>query len=105
MSSQIGTILLIGSTSGIGEALTRRFHDMGKKVIVTGRDRAKLAALAAELNSLETRHVSGKLRYLVEQNATDVSHANAFRFLIARLSRYSLTSSHRDANPQGLSHS
>lgn len=58
MSSRIGTILLIGATSGIGEALTRRFHGMGKKVIVTGRDRAKLATLAAELNGLETRLVS-----------------------------------------------
>ncbi|KAI0547730.1 NAD(P)-binding protein [Xylaria curta] len=55
MSSRISTILLIGATSGIGEALTRRFHGIGKKVIVTGRDRAKLAALTAELNGLETR--------------------------------------------------
>ncbi|KAI0864802.1 NAD(P)-binding protein [Xylaria cubensis] len=57
MSSRIGTILLIGATSGIGEALTHRFHAMGKKVIVTGRDRAKLATLAAELNRLETRQL------------------------------------------------
>ncbi|KAI1747608.1 NAD(P)-binding protein [Xylaria castorea] len=57
MSSRIGTNLLIRATSGIGEALTHRFHGMGKKVIVTGRDRTKLATLAAELNGLETRHL------------------------------------------------
>ncbi|KAI8946152.1 NAD(P)-binding protein [Xylaria longipes] len=57
MSSRIGTILLIGATSGIGGALTRRFHGMGKKVIITGRDKVKLAALAAELNGLETRQL------------------------------------------------
>ncbi|KAI0445234.1 NAD(P)-binding protein [Xylaria telfairii] len=46
MSSQISTTLPIGATSGIGETLTH-----------LGRDRAKLAALAAELNGLETRHL------------------------------------------------
>ncbi|KAI1423778.1 NAD(P)-binding protein [Xylaria sp. FL1777] len=55
MSSRLSTILLIGATSGIGEALTRRFHGMGKKVIATGRNKDKLDALAAELRGLETR--------------------------------------------------
>ncbi|OCL05427.1 NAD(P)-binding protein [Glonium stellatum] len=55
MSSRINTILIIGGTSGIGEAFARRFHGMGKKVIVTGRSQDKLQALAKELDEIETR--------------------------------------------------
>ncbi|KAI0427384.1 hypothetical protein F5Y09DRAFT_350508 [Xylaria sp. FL1042] len=55
MSSRINTVLLIGATSGIGEALARRFHGMGRQVIVTGRNSDKLDALAAELEGLKTR--------------------------------------------------
>ncbi|KAF2787643.1 NAD(P)-binding protein [Melanomma pulvis-pyrius CBS 109.77] len=55
MSSRINTILIIGGTSGIGEALARRFHGMGKTVIVTGRNKAKLATLEKELHGISTR--------------------------------------------------
>ncbi|XXH02839.1 hypothetical protein Hte_009226 [Hypoxylon texense] len=57
MSSRINTILIIGATAGIGEAFTRRFHAMGKKVIATGRNRDKLSSLANELPGLKTRHI------------------------------------------------
>ncbi|KAI0532243.1 NAD(P)-binding protein [Xylaria digitata] len=55
MTSQINTILLIGATSGIGEAILRRFHNLGKTIIATGRNRGKLESLAAELPGIETR--------------------------------------------------
>ncbi|KAF2637142.1 NAD(P)-binding protein [Massarina eburnea CBS 473.64] len=55
MAARINTILIIGGTSGIGEQVARRFHSLGKKVIVTGRNEAKLNSLAKELNGLETR--------------------------------------------------
>jgi uncharacterized oxidoreductase len=50
----MSTILIFGGTGGIGESFARAFHKMGKKVIITGRRSARLAALAAELPGLET---------------------------------------------------
>jgi short-subunit dehydrogenase involved in D-alanine esterification of teichoic acids len=57
MSSRIQTILILGATGGIGEALARKFHAQGKKVIVTGRREHKLQRLAQDLPGLETRVV------------------------------------------------
>lgn len=37
MVANMNTILIIGGTSGLGEGFARRFHGLGKKVIVTGR--------------------------------------------------------------------
>jgi short-subunit dehydrogenase involved in D-alanine esterification of teichoic acids len=47
-------ILIFGATGGIGESFARAFHQMGKKVIITGRREARLAALADELSGVET---------------------------------------------------
>ncbi|GAB1311026.1 Oxidoreductase DltE [Madurella fahalii] len=57
MSARINTILILGAAGGIGEAMARRFHRMGKKVIVTGReeDREKLTRLAGDLPGLQFR--------------------------------------------------
>lgn len=57
MSSRIDTILIIGATRGIGEAMARRFHSMGKKVIAAGISEDKLTQLAQELPGLETHTV------------------------------------------------
>jgi uncharacterized oxidoreductase len=59
MSARINTILILGATRGIGEALARRFHGLGKKVIATGRkqDLETLTRLAQELPGLEFRVV------------------------------------------------
>lgn len=54
MSARINTILIIGATRGIGEAMARRFHAMGKKVLAAGISGDKLAELAGELEGLET---------------------------------------------------
>jgi short-subunit dehydrogenase involved in D-alanine esterification of teichoic acids len=66
MSSRFETILIIGGTSGIGEQFVRRFHGLGKKVIVTGRNQDKLNQLAQELSGLETRRVSHRPRNCVD---------------------------------------
>jgi NADP-dependent 3-hydroxy acid dehydrogenase YdfG len=57
MDSRLSTILIFGATSGLGEGYARRFHAMGKKVIITGRRADRLAALKQELPGLETRQV------------------------------------------------
>lgn len=49
----MNTILVVGGTSGIGEAFTKRFHSMGKQVIVTGRRKDRLTEMQKTLPSLE----------------------------------------------------
>lgn len=40
--------LITGATGGIGEAIARTFHDMGAKVVITGRNEAKLKEMGNE---------------------------------------------------------
>lgn len=54
MSSSIHTVLIIGGTSGIGEACARRFHSMSKKVIITGRRQNRLDEIKSSLPGIET---------------------------------------------------
>lgn len=58
MSDKFDTILIVGGTSGIGEGIARRFHALGKTVIVTGRRQDRLDALEKELPGLSTQRVS-----------------------------------------------
>jgi uncharacterized oxidoreductase len=58
MSANFKTILVLGATSGLGEAFTRRFHAHGKKVIAAGRRVERLEALKSELKGLETFQVN-----------------------------------------------
>ena len=48
---QVKTVWLTGASSGIGEALVRRFAAEGKRVALTGRDRAKLDGLIAAVGA------------------------------------------------------
>jgi uncharacterized oxidoreductase len=54
MTANINTILILGATSGLGEAFARYFHLKGKKVIASGRRVERLNALKSELSGLET---------------------------------------------------
>jgi NAD(P)-dependent dehydrogenase (short-subunit alcohol dehydrogenase family) len=45
----VAPVLIFGATGGIGSALARRLRKDGRDLFLTGRDPAKLAALAAEL--------------------------------------------------------
>lgn len=50
----MNTILVIGGTSGIGENFVKRFHQMGKTLIVTGRRTNKLKEMEKSLPGLKT---------------------------------------------------
>lgn len=52
--ASFSTVLIFGGTSGIGESFARRFHAMGKQVIITGRRKDRLNSLARELPGLQT---------------------------------------------------
>ena len=58
MSAQFGTILIIGATSGIGEAFARRYYADGKSIVATGRRLERLQILGRELPGLRTQQVS-----------------------------------------------
>jgi uncharacterized oxidoreductase len=47
------TILITGGSSGIGHKLAKRFLNLDNKVIITGRDKAKLEAIKIELPGIE----------------------------------------------------
>ena len=54
MSASMNTVLVIGGTSGIGESFVKRFHKMGKDLIVTGRRTNKLKEMESALPGLKT---------------------------------------------------
>lgn len=47
-------VLITGATSGIGEACARKFAQNGDKVILTGRNQARMTAIADELKAKGT---------------------------------------------------
>ncbi|KAI1819810.1 hypothetical protein F4861DRAFT_525704 [Xylaria intraflava] len=57
MEDRMKTVLVIGATAGIGEALVRRLHALDKTVIATGRNKDKLEAMARDLSGLQTRQL------------------------------------------------
>jgi NAD(P)-dependent dehydrogenase (short-subunit alcohol dehydrogenase family) len=46
------TTVVTGAAGGIGEALARRFHAAGARVVVADRDSARLESVAASLNAI-----------------------------------------------------
>lgn len=53
------TIIVTGSSAGIGEGIARRFHDEGGNVIINARNAEKCAAVAQTLDPARTLVVPG----------------------------------------------
>lgn len=53
------TVIVTGSSTGIGEGIARRFHDEGANVIINARNAEKCAAVAASLDPERVLVVAG----------------------------------------------
>lgn len=53
------TVIVTGSSTGIGAGIARRFHDEGANVIINARNAEKCAAFASTLDSARTLVVPG----------------------------------------------
>jgi len=49
-----GSVVVIGGTSGLGKAVAAHYADAGRDVVITGRDRERTAAIAAEIGGRTT---------------------------------------------------
>jgi hypothetical protein len=54
MTVKMKTVLITGATSGIGLGCARKFAQNGERLILTGRNKEKLAAISAELQAQGT---------------------------------------------------
>jgi short-subunit dehydrogenase len=83
------TVLITGATGGIGEALARRYAQTGQTLILHGRDRARLGAIALACETCGARVVcvtfdlcdapgtEAALRTLSSEHAIDLAIINA----------------------------
>ena len=53
------TVIITGSSTGIGEGIARRFHDEGANVVINARNAEKCAGVAASLDPDRTLVVAG----------------------------------------------
>ncbi len=70
------TVLITGGTTGIGLALAKKFLNEGNRVIVTGRDREKLARVQADFPKLVTQKADMSRLEDVEQLAGRFTDTN-----------------------------
>ena len=77
------SVVIVGGTSGIGEATARRFAAAGAEVVIAGRDRARLDAALERLPGVRGIIADGGRRESVEQLFGQVG---AFDHLVLALS-------------------
>jgi dehydrogenase/reductase SDR family protein 12 len=79
-----GTVLVTGPTSGLGRVTTERLAGLGARVILVGRDRAKLEALRDELVD---RHGEDRFPVVVADMASLASVGGAVETVLATETR------------------
>ena len=47
-----GSVVVVGGTGGLGLEIARRYVDLGHEVFLTGRDRSRSEAAAAEVGAI-----------------------------------------------------
>lgn len=62
MKLEQNKILITGGSSGIGLALAKKFVELGNKVLITGRTKAKLDSAKAECNDLICYQCDGSIK-------------------------------------------
>jgi NAD(P)-dependent dehydrogenase (short-subunit alcohol dehydrogenase family) len=70
------TILVTGATDGLGRALAQRLHQDGAQLLLHGRDRGKLEAVAAELPGAQTLEADFASLDDVRRLAGEVEHVD-----------------------------
>lgn len=76
MSANISEILIIGATSGLGEAFAKHFYSHGKKVIAAGRRVERLNNLKGQLSGLETVQIDVEDVNSLEKNLNAIIKAH-----------------------------
>ena len=76
MSTKISKILILGATSGLGEAFARYFHGQGKTVIAAGRRVERLNNLKTQLSDLQTVQIDVEDVDSLESNLNAILKAN-----------------------------
>ncbi len=63
------TVIVTGSSTGIGEGIARRFHEEGANVVINARNAEKCAAVASDLGEERTLVVAGDVSSSAFANA------------------------------------
>ncbi|MFJ9319465.1 SDR family NAD(P)-dependent oxidoreductase [Streptomyces globisporus] len=76
----MGTIVIIGGTSGVGRALAVRLAQQGESVVITGRDRSDAEGVAAEISAgvSDVRGLSVDLSrpHGIREALSDITHVD-----------------------------
>jgi NAD(P)-dependent dehydrogenase (short-subunit alcohol dehydrogenase family) len=77
---ELGSVVVIGGTSGLGKEVARLFADRGREVVISGRDAARAQAAASEIGG-QTRGIGLDLS-VPGQLATSLAELGQVQYLV-----------------------